>query len=122
MTTGYSGSYAVNGTELSIQPTTGRWLSQNMVGINGNGVPIYPRVREFELRWNLGDPALADGLRSYFVALQFTGSVAFDLPKYTASDYQFYRYSGCVLYQPDRGVYFAEHITDIVMIVGNIIV
>ena len=120
MATGYTGSYAVNGTELSIQPTSGRWIPQNLVGVNGNGVPIYPRVREFELRWNLGDPALANSLRNYFSALQFTGTVAIDLPQYAASDYLFYRYSGCTLYQPERGAYFAEHITDLVMIVGNI--
>jgi hypothetical protein len=120
MATGLSGSYAINGTELSIQPTTGRWMPQSVVGINGNGIPIYPRVREFELRWNLSDPALVNTLRTYFNALQFTGTVALDLPQLESADYRFYRYSGCSLYQPERGAYFAEHITDLVMIVGNI--
>lgn len=121
MAAGYSGTYAINGTDLSIQPTSGRWLPQNMVGINGNGIPIYPRVREFEIRWNLTDPALAEQVRGYFAALQFTGTVVVDLPKYASSTYQFYSYSGCSLYQPERGTYFAEHITDIVMVVGNIV-
>lgn len=122
MAAGYSGTYAFNGSELSIQPTTGRWMPQSPVGINGNGIPIYPRVREFELRWNLSDPALFNQVRGYFDALQFTGTVVVDLPKYKSADYQFYSYSGCSLYQPDLGTYFTEHIQDLVMIVGNIVV
>lgn len=121
MASGYSGSYAINGTELTIQPTSGRWIPQNSLGTTGAGVPIYPRVREFELRWNLSDVALANSVRSYFAALQYTGTVVIDLPKYTASDYQFFSYSGCSLYQPEYGNYFAEHLMDVVMIVGNII-
>lgn len=114
--------YKVNGVELSIQPTTGRWLPQSMVGTTGAGIPIYPRVREFELRWNLSDPNLANTLRGYFSALGYSGSVVVDLPQYNAGSYQFYAYSGCSLYQPERGTYFAEHITELVMIVGNIVV
>jgi len=113
--------YKVNGVELSIQPTTGRWLPQNMVGTTGAGIPIYPRVREFELRWNLSDPDLANTLRAYFATLGYSGSVVVDLPQYTAASYQFYAYSGCSLYQPERGAYFSEHITELVMIVGNIV-
>lgn len=122
MAAGYSGTYAINGTDLSIQPTSGRWLPQSLLGTSGGGIPIYPRVREFELRWNLSDPALVDQLRSAFTALGFSGSVVMDLPKYSASTYLFQSYSGCSLYQPERGAYFSEHITEVVMVVGNIVV
>jgi hypothetical protein len=113
--------YKVNGVELSIQPTSGRWMPQSVVGITGNGVPIYPRTRSFELRWNLSDTVLANEIRSYFAALNFTGTVVVELPQYTSSSYAFYAYSGCSLYEPDRGAYFSEHITDVVMVVGNIV-
>ena len=51
--------YKISGTELIIQPTTGQWLPREAVGIDGNGHPVYPATREFELNWQLENPAVA---------------------------------------------------------------
>lgn len=113
-------TYAVNGTEFVIQPTTGRWIPQSAVGITGNGTPIYPSVRMFEIRWNLVTPEHANQIVGFFETIGFTGTANVRLPEYTSATYQFVYYSGCVLYQPEFGVYFAEHYQDIVMMVGMI--
>lgn len=114
-------TFAVNGTELVIQPTTGRWIPQPLVGVTPNGVPIYPGVRSFELRWNLVTPEHANQIVTFFETIGFTGTANVRLPEYATASYQFAYYSGCVLYQPEFGVYFAEHYQDIVMTIGNII-
>jgi len=44
------------------------------------------------------------------------------LPKYDSTTYVFYAYSGCCLYEPERGSYFSEYITETVFIIGNIVV
>lgn len=114
-------TYAINGTELTIQPTTGRWVPQSAVGITPNGTPIYPAVRMFEIRWNLITQEEVNQLITFFGTIGFTGTANVRLPQYNASTYGFVYYSGCVLYQPEFGVYFAEHTQDVMMMVGNII-
>lgn len=116
-----SGTYRINGTELTIQPTSGRWIPLSPIGITGDGHPVYPSVRTFELRWNLTDQESVDQLRVFFELTRTTGTVVVDLPKFTGTIYDFYAYSGCVLYEPERGAYFVEHTTDFVMMVGNIV-
>jgi hypothetical protein len=113
-------TYAINGTEITIQPTTGRWLPQAPLGFTGGGVPIYPTIRTFQLRWNLVSQDVVFQLIDFFNTVGLTGTVVARLPQYNASTYGFYSYSGCVPQQPEFGVYFTEHTQDVVWEIGSI--
>ena len=120
MTVGASGTYAINGTDFTLQPTSGRWLSQSMVGITGDGHPIYPAVFEFEIRWSLSAQSDLDQIQDWRDSIVLTGTASVDLPAYRGSAYVFQTYTGCSLYEPSRGMYFNEHTSEFVLIVGNI--
>lgn len=120
MTQGLSGTYAVNGTQISLQPTEGRWDERSSYGFDGLGHPIYAAVRTFELRWQLINPSDLAQIVSFFNAVQNTGTVAVDLPKWGDSQYSFYRYSGCTLAEVRTGEHFNEHITDARLLILNI--
>jgi len=115
-----SGSYKINGVELSLQPTTGRWLPRPLVGTTGDGHHIYPAIREYEMRWGLANPSDADEWYTQFDLLGVTGTVVMDLPKFPNSVYAFESYSGCTLQEPIVNTYFTEHFTDVVLLVTNI--
>lgn len=114
-------TYRLNGTEIP-QPTSGRWLPPQVVGKTGSGHPIYPQVMQYELRWNLSSVADADQVRDFWTNVSLTGTLVADLPQWNAATYQFYAYTGCVIYRPEWNAYFSQHITDIVAIIGNIVV
>ena len=120
MTAGASGSYAINGTNLTLQPTTGRWLPREARGVDGNGHAIYPGVREFEMTFILSDPSDYDQILTYYEATGNTGTVVIDLPQFGAASYVFYSYSGCVLREPEIGRYFSTYHTDVIMLATKI--
>jgi len=113
-------TYKINGVEFIIQPTYGQWVTQTPSGIDGNGHPIYPAIREFEIKWNLNSPSGTYQLQQFFAAITITGTAVVDLPKYAHSEYTFYSYSGCVVHQPEFGNYFAEYVSDVVLLVSKI--
>jgi len=120
MTAGYSGSYAINGTNFLLQPTTGRWFPPNAVGYDGNGRAIYPPLREFEIKWDFIDAASANQIKTFVLSIGATGSVIVDLPKYMASTYLFESYTGCHLNEPELDVYFEEHTSNMMLLVTSI--
>lgn len=120
MTTGLSGSYAIQGTDLTLQPTTGRWLSKDALGLDGAGHPILPAIKNFEVNFQLMSISDFNQLYTFFLSVSNTGTVAVDLPQFSASDYRFHRYSGCILHEPSVGDYFVEHVTDVRLLVTNI--
>lgn len=113
--------YKINGTLIPTQPTTGRWLPRNQVGIAGDGHAVYSGVREFELRWQLIDPETSYALQNYFNSVSVTGSVVVDLPYYLSGTNSFMSYSGCVLREPQLGTYFVGYLQDLILIVTKII-
>jgi hypothetical protein len=113
-------TYKINGTEITIQPTQGRWLAKDELGIDGAGHPIYPMPREFELRWGVVSPSEANQLQTFFETVITTGTAVVDLPMYANATYVFFSYSGCTLTEPEWGRYFAEYYNDAVVIVRNI--
>jgi len=113
-------TYKINGTAISIQPTSGRWMPRDNLGIDGNGHMVYSAVREFELKWQLTDAALFDQLQTFFESVNNTGTAVVDLPYYTSGSYSFYSYSGCVLREPEMGTYFTEHHQDVFLLITNI--
>lgn len=114
-------TYQINGTDFLLQPTTGRWMPRAPVEITGDGHPVYSAVREFELRWQLSDAESVDQLRDWFETTLLTGTASVALPSRSTGTYSFQTYTGCVLYEPEQGVFFNEFTTDLVMIVGNIV-
>lgn len=113
-------TYKINAVEISIQPTEGRWLPRRTMGEDGNGRPIYSAVREFEMRWQLTDPAQVNTLQTYFNAVGATGTAVVDLPQYAAATYTFFSYSGTVLHEPEFSPFFAESVKDVVLLVTKI--
>src|SRR5688500_10315800 len=97
MTQGLSGTYAVNNTNLTLQPTDGKWNEPQDYGFDGTGHPIYSQMRTFEMRWQLISPSELSQIITFFSQVQNTGTVAVDLPKWGDSQYLFHRYSGCTL-------------------------
>lgn len=120
MTQGVTGSYAVNGTEITIQPTSGKWIPREPLGVDGNGHFIYPPYREFEMNWGLIDSDEANQLQNFFNSIGLTGTAIVDLPKYADLDYTFFSYSGCVLQEPSFGDYFTEHPMDVTLTITKI--
>ena len=113
-------TYQINGTEISIQPTEGRWIPRTEIGVDGNGRPIYSSVRSFELSWQLVDPATINQLQTFFEGVGATGTAVASLPQYGAATYTFYDYSGCVLQEPNWDAYFSQYVTELVLVVTKI--
>lgn len=112
--------YKFNGTDLTLEPTEGIWLPQDPLGIDGNGHAIYPATRQFEMRWGLISVADAKQIFNFFDSIGNTGTVVATLPQFKGSSYTFFAYSGCVLYEPEFGAYYAEHRTDLTLLISNI--
>lgn len=113
-------TYKINGTEIFIQPTNGKWMPREPLDYSGNGHAIYPALRKFEIHWQLLDDTTVGQLQDFFDAVGQTGTVVVDLPEYGASTYAFFAYSGCILEEPKFGDYFVEHSKDVFLTVRNI--
>ena len=112
--------YKVDGTEIIPQPTSGQWLNRSPIGNDGNGRPIYPAVREFELQWQLISAADLNSLKTYFDAVGATGTAVVTLPTFQGATYTFFDYSGCVLREPQISEYFNEYTTGVILMVTKI--
>lgn len=113
-------TYKVNGTTLTTQPESGEWKERDEIGKDGNGRPIYASPREFEMKWGLVSMSDWAQLRTFFQSVGATGTVVVELPQYGASSWTFYAYSGCILSEPQLGVFFEEYISDARLIVSKI--
>lgn len=113
-------TYKVGGTEFSIQPTQGRWLPRAEMGVDGNGRPIYSAVREFEITWGLLEASQVNQLQNFFAAVGATGTAVVSLPKYAASTYIFYDYTGCVIREPQLSHFFSENTTEVILLISKI--
>ena len=115
-----SGSYKINGTEFDPQPTSGRWMPRQQLALDGNLQAIYPLYHEFEIRWQLEKPSDFKEIQDLYEGMSAIGNIVAELPEYGAATYTFFSYSGCVLREPEMGVYFSEHHTDVVLLVSKI--
>lgn len=119
MSQGYSGSFAINGVNLTLPPSDGGWIVRDTLGRDGNNRPIYPAIREFEMRWNLISSADLQQIINAQLA-SVTGSIVSDLPQWGASDYLFYRYSGTIWNEVTVGHYFVGYTTDVTLVISNV--
>ena len=113
-------TYKINGTELTLQPTNGKWLPKVLMGVDGNGHPIYSAMRDFQLTWQLISPADFNQILLFFNAVITTGSAVAELPKFNSSTYTFYAYTGCVLQEPELAEFFNEYLTNATMVITGI--
>lgn len=117
---GLSGTFAFNGTQLSLQPTTTKWVDKPIYGYDGGGHPVYPAVREFEMTWQLINASDLSQIIGLYNAVQNTGTCAVDLPAWGNSLYLFTTYSGCTLQEPLVSDNFVEHTTSVKLLILNI--
>lgn len=115
---GYSGTYALNGTEI-LKPTSHRWVEREMIGVDGNGRPLYPTIGEFELSWQLMSVSDLQTLINFARASQ-TGTVVSDLPEWGAAGYLFKSYSGTYVNRPAIDNYFAEYVEGVTLTISNV--
>lgn len=113
-------TYKINSTSLTAQPETGQWIDREELGRDGNGRPIYPAPREFEMRWGFISMSDWSQLRTFFQSVGSTGTVSVDLPQYGSSSWAFRTYSGCILNEPTTGRFFEEYVSDVRLIVTKI--
>jgi hypothetical protein len=117
---GTSGTYSFNGANLLLMPTEAGWMERELVGLSGNGRPTYPALRQFQMTWELMDMASFSQIQGFYDAIQSTGSVIVDLPKYGATPYQFYSYSGCTLEEPRVGKFFEQWVQGVSLLILKI--
>ena len=67
--------YQINGTGIPIDPTEGRWMDQDIEGIDGNGRAIYASTREFEMRWGLLSAGQVWQLQEWWQTIGATGTI-----------------------------------------------
>lgn len=120
MTIGASGSYAINGTDLTLQPFSHHWAERDSFGLDGNAHVIYSSVRGYELGWPLMSMSDFQQIYNFYNAVQSTGTVSVDLPQWGASGYVFQRYSGCVLSEPTFDNFFDEFLEGVRLLITNI--
>jgi hypothetical protein len=120
MTQGYSGSYGINGTNLLLQPSEGKWNSRETLGVDGSGRSIYPALRSFELSWELMGTSELAQLINFQASISNTGTVVSDLPKWGDAGYLFYGYSGTILSEVEVGAYFNTYVKDVRLVISSI--
>lgn len=117
---GASGTYAINNTDLTLQPTTGKWVERSQYGVDGAGHPIYSSFRSFELNWDLISPSQVKQLIDFYNTVSATGTVVACLPKWGDTDYVFFNYSGSTLGEPVVDTYFQGYLQSVKLLVLNI--
>lgn len=120
MSTGLSGSYAFNGVNLTLQPTSGKWKERSSYGIDGGGHPIYSSLRSFEMKWELISTSDAKQIIDVYNTTANTGTCVSCLPEWGNVDYSFKNYSGTTLQDPEVGEYFQGYIQSVSLLILNI--
>lgn len=113
-------TYKINGTSITLQPSTGKWADREQIGVDGNGRAIYSAFRDFELTWELISVSDYQQLKNFFDTIGSTGTVVATLPQYGASSYADYDYTGCVLRDPQVGEYFETYISNVKMLIVHV--
>lgn len=117
---GFTGSFAVNGVNLSLQPSSFQWSELEILGRNGQGRALYPSKATFQMSWGLMSTSDFNQLVSLYDTVSATGTAVTDLPEWGNSDYYFKSYSGTLLDRPIAGEYFNTYVTEVRLIVTNI--
>ena len=111
----------LNGTVFSHQPTDHHWTDREMIGVDGNGVAVYPAVREYELKFDFVDTDEWNSMYQPFISQGVTGTVIATLPKWNTTPYQFYNYSGCVNRELTYENWFQNYYVNVKMLIVRIL-
>ena len=117
---GTSGSYAINGTALTLQPSFANWVARAEVGVDGFNRPVYPAIREYEIGWELISTTDLKQIIDAGLSVSNTGTLVWDLPKWGDADYTYYSYSGTIMREPEVGNYFVGYVMDVRIVIGNV--
>jgi hypothetical protein len=120
VTTGLSGSFAFNGTDLNQYPDTHRWVERTGYGVDGGGHPVYAQNRSYELSWNLISTTDAKQIIDFYNLVGSTGTVTSCLPEWNNADYRFKNYSGTTLEEPQMQGYFMGFIEELKLLILNV--
>jgi hypothetical protein len=120
MSTDLSGSYAFNGVDLTLQPTTGKWKERTSYGVDGNGRPVYSSLRSFELKWDLISTSDAKQIIDSYTSTSITGTVVSCLPEWGNVEYTFQNYSGTTLQEPQVSEYFQGYVTSVSLLILHV--
>jgi len=115
-----TGTYQINDTDLTIQPTSGQWMGRDVLDLDGNGHPVYPTYYEFEMSWQLADMEQVKQLQDFFNLIGRTGTVSVNLPRYAYNPYIFRTYSGTVIHEPTYGSFFSERQSEVRLLISKI--
>lgn len=113
-------TYKINGTAITLQPTSGAWQDREELDIDGNGHSIYPAVREFELHWDLMSISEFSQVEAWYNNQGTTGTVVAELPYWISGSWMFLGYTGTVLRDPIVGEYFETWVKDVTLLIANI--
>lgn len=102
-------TFSVNGVQFSIQPSAHRWVNQEIIGTTGDGHPIYPAFRSYELEFDFQSALEFNEFQNSFNAIGLTGTANVSLPEYGVATYQFRTYSGTVITQPTYSDYYQNY-------------
>lgn len=111
---------AFNGTILSAQPSEHHWVQRDSIGVDGNGVEILVAPRQYELKYDFLDTDQFDEIYSYFLAQNVTGTIVTTLPKWNASPYTMYAYSGTILREPAYEGFFQNYYSNVRLLIVRI--
>lgn len=110
----------LNGSVFSQQPSEHGWDVREEIGIDGNGIAIYPAVRQYNMKWDLIDTDVWNEMYAFFLAQNVTGTVVATLPKFNTTPYQFYNYSGCVIRELTYENWFQNYYTNVKLLIVRI--
>ena len=113
--------YKLNGTEVC--PTEFQWLPRSVLGIQGDGRPIYQGTRSAQLTWEMTTYEEWAEAQVAYNAVQSTGTIVAQIPAFptgVSSALIFTEYSGVIISEPEVGALFADNPSSLVLVVSNI--
>ena len=114
-----TGSYAINGQALPLEPTEGSWISQRSLGRSGAGFDVLAPVFSFEIKWGLMKKSEFNDLMQ--IVYSVSGAVVpVAIPDFDSDTYEFYAYTGCVVNKPTVSRYFTENVTGVTLMITSI--
>ena len=113
-------TYRINGVALTLQPEEGAWKDRNILNLDGNGHPLYPAPRQFEMKWGLMSIAEFDQIYTFFLSQGVTGTSVVDLPRWHSVIYEDFSYTGCILQEPTIDKYNNTYMDGVRLVVTNI--
>lgn len=116
---GLSGTYAFNGTDLTLPPSEGRWVDRQDYGVDGNAHKIYSAFRNYELKWDLISTSDLKQIIDIYNQFGTTGTVTSCLPEWGNTNFSFKNYSGTSLFEPQVSEYFQGYITSVTLLIVN---